>query len=333
MRWHIGGVEISNRVVLAPMAGVTDLSFRLLVKEFDCGLVYAPMVSSMALQYGNPATRKFVSISERERPVAIQLFGAKPSIMAEAARYVADLGPDIIDINMGCPTPKIVSGGAGCALMREPAQAAEVAAAVVKAVSIPVTAKMRSGWDAEHPTAVELSRRLEDVGVVALCVHGRTREQFYSGRADWSVIAAVKQAVSVPVIGNGDVRTPQDAARLLEVTGCDAVMVGRSSLGRPWVFTQIVQHLQGDEVMADPDPDERIALAVRHLHMAVDFGGERAIFEMRKHLAWYLKGLDHANQVKRAVMEAETFASVIDILQTYRRQLRECCGAAGELIE
>ncbi len=333
MRWHIGDVQIPNRVVLAPMAGVTDLPFRLLVKEFGCGLVYAPMVSSMALQYGNPASRKFLSFSDIERPVAVQLFGAKPAIMAEAARCVADLGPDIIDINMGCPTPKIVSGGAGCALMRDPALAAEIAAAVVEAVSIPVTVKIRSGWDAEHMTAVKLSRLLEDVGVAALCVHGRTREQFYSGEADWSVIAAVKDAVSVPVIGNGDVKTPQDAARLLQETGCDAVMVGRGSLGRPWVFAQIVQHLNGDEVMADPEPDERIDLALRHLHMAVEFGGERAIYEMRKHLAWYLKGLDHANQVKRAVMEAETLESVIDNLQTYRRQLRAYCESAGELIE
>ena len=179
----------------------------------------------------------------------------------------------------------------------------------------------------------EALRLLEDVGVAALCVHGRTREQFYSGEADWSVIAAVKDAVSVPVIGNGDVKTPQDAARLLQETGCDAVMVGRGSLGRPWVFAQIVQHLNGDEVMADPEPDERIGFGFAAFAYGCGVGGERAIYEMRKHLAWYLKGLDHANQVKRAVMEAETLESVIDNLQTYRRQLHVYCESAGELIE
>jgi tRNA-dihydrouridine synthase B len=325
MRWHIGDAEIANRVVLAPMAGVTDLPFRLLVKEFGCGLVCAPMVSAMALQYGNPGTKKLLSISEAERPVAVQVFGSHPAVMAEAARYVADLGPDIIDINMGCPTPKIVDGGDGCALMRDPVKAARIVEAVVKAVTIPVTVKMRKGWDDEHSTAVELSRLAEGVGATALCIHGRTREQFYSGAADWSVITAVKAAVTIPVIGNGDVHTPHDAARLLHETGCDAVMVGRAGLGNPWLFGQILRYLHCGEILPDPTPDERIAMAVRHLNMAVQFGGARAVYEMRKHLAWYLKGLDHANQVKQMIMQAETPEGVIDILQTYRQQLGSYC--------
>ncbi len=321
MCWRIADVHIRNRVVLAPMAGITDLACRLVAKEFGCGLVYGPLISAKAIQFRNPNTEQLLMIAEEERPVALQIFGSDPATMAEAARYVADIGPDTIDINMGCPTPKVVDHDDGCALMLEPVKAARVIEAVVRAVTVPVTVKIRKGWDEEHVTAVELACLAEQAGATAVCIHGRTREQFFSGEVDWSIIAAVKAAVRIPVIGNGDVKSASDAERMLRETGCDAVMIGRAGLGNPWVFSQTAHYLKSGEMLPDPTPEERVEMALRHFRLALEFKGERVVYEMRKQLTWYLKGLPYANQVKRKIMVTETPEAVMGILEDYRHHI------------
>lgn len=316
--WRIADLTLDSPVVLAPMAGITDLPFRLLVKEFGCGLVYGPLISAKAIRYGNRSTRRLLSIAANERPVGLQIFGSDPITMAEAAQYVAEVGPDLIDINMGCPAPKVVDNDDGCALMLNPSKAARVIEAVVKAVSIPVTVKIRKGWDEDRVTAVEIARLAEQAGAAAVCVHGRTRQQFYSGKADWSIIAAVRAVVEVPVIGNGDVGTPLDVQRMMQETGCSAVMIGRAALGNPWLFGQVNEYLETGMVRAGPTPVDRIGMAQRHLLLALELKGDRALFEIRKHLAWYLKGIPGANRTKEAVMRTESVDQVLTLLEELR---------------
>lgn len=317
----IGRVAIAEPVVaLAPMAGVTDLPFRLLVKEMGASLVCSEMVSDKGLLYSNCHTLDLLRIDERERPVAVQIFGSEPACMAAAARVVAQGGADIIDINMGCPTPKIVKSGEGSALMRRPELAYEVMAAVVAAVAVPVTVKIRKGWDEGSVNAVAIAKLAERAGVAAVAVHGRTREQFYAGKADWDIIRQVKQAVTIPVIGNGDVRSPADARALLEVTGCDGVMVGRAAQGNPWLFRRISRFLASGELLPPPAMDERLALLARHLTMLIEHKGEYvAIREMRRHAAWYTKGLPHAAELRLRLNAAESRADFEDILAALGR--------------
>jgi tRNA-dihydrouridine synthase B len=319
--WSIGDIQMKYPVVLAPMAGVTDLPFRLIVKEFGCALVFGQLVSANAIRYGNKKTDVLLQIAEQERPVGLQLFGSDPAAMAAAARYVADFHPDIIDVNLGCPAPKVVDNGDGCALMRDPVKAAEVVRAVVKAVDIPVTVKIRKGWDDQSVTAVEIAQRVEQVGVCAVTIHGRTRQQFYGGNADWDIIAAVREAVSIPVIGNGDVRTPEDVTAMMRRTGCTAVMVGRAALGNPWLFRRIVQYLEHGVYDADPTDTEKVAMAIRHLRMALEMKGDHAVYEMRKHLAWYLKGVPNANKVKQVIMSIDAADEVFQVLYELLEQL------------
>ena len=261
----IGGLVLANPVILAPMAGVTDLPFRLLCKESGCGLVVSEMISDNALLFDNDRTLEMLRMEPAERPVAMQIFGSNPELMAQAAQKVEAAGADIIDINMGCPAPKIVKNGEGSALMRKPELAQRILRAVVAAVQVPVTVKIRKGWSEQEVNAVELALLAEEAGVAAVAVHGRTREQFYEGKADWQIIREVKEALSIPVIGNGDIWSPADAARMLEQTGCDGIMVGRGCQGNPWLFRDILAYLQTGVVPPAPSLEERRRFILRHL--------------------------------------------------------------------
>jgi len=312
----IGDVFIGNYSVLAPMAGVTDLAFRLLAKEMGCGLVVSEMVSAKGLLHENCRTRDLLRIDPRERPTSIQLFGSVPGELAEAACRVAESGADIIDFNMGCPTHKIVKNGEGAALLRSPDKAVAILKAMVEAVDIPVTVKIRSGWDEQNINAVDVAKRAEQVGVRAVAVHARTREQFYGGHADWSVIRAVKQAVAIPVIGNGDVRTVEDARRLLTETGCDAVMVGRAAYGNIWIFQQIAAYLSDGALPQMPTFKDKAWTLLRHLDMLIELKGEHiAIREMRRHATSYMKGYPKSAELRtrfNQCMERVDFETILN---------------------
>jgi tRNA-dihydrouridine synthase B len=316
---QIGTVKLANPVILAPMAGVTDLPFRLLVKEMGCGLVYTEMVSDKGLIYQNEHTLDMLRIDDGERPVALQIFGSEPEPMAKAAKIVEKAGADIVDINMGCPTLKIVKNGEGSALMRTPELAYAIIASVVDAVQIPVTVKIRKGWNDSSVNAVQMAMLAEKAGAAAISVHGRTREQFYSGEADWSIIKAVKESVSIPVNGNGDVRSPQDALRLLTETGCDGIMIGRGAQGNPWLFRQVIHYLATGQLLPGPTMAERFDMTLRHLEMLVAHKGEHiGIREMRRHAAWYTKGLPHSAELRLKFNQAETREDFIAILNDFR---------------
>ena len=321
----IGKVGIDNPSVLAPMAGVTDLAFRLLAKEMGCGLVVSEMVSAKGLLYENCRTKDLIRIDPRERPTAIQLFGSVPAELAEAARRVEASGADIIDFNMGCPTHKIVRNGEGSALLRFPDLAATILKEMVAAVDIPVTVKIRAGWDAGSIIAVEIARRAEQAGVSAIAVHARTREQFYAGKADWNIIREVKQAVKVPVIGNGDVRTVQDAERLLQETGCDGVMVGRAACGNVWIFRQIATYLKEGRLTPSPSFAEKAATLLRHLDMLTELKGTHiAIREMRRHAVCYVKGLPKSAELRTHFNQAMERSDFEHILDEYMKGARSC---------
>jgi tRNA-dihydrouridine synthase B len=311
----IGCIELENPVISAPMAGITDKSFRILAKEAGCSLVCTEMVSDQALLYGNPKTCSLLDVTGEDGPVCMQVFGSDPGYMAGAAEIVESRGAWLIDINMGCPTPKIVKNGEGSALMKEPEKAALIIRAIVRAVKVPVTVKMRKGWDESTMNAVEVACLAENAGAAAVTVHGRTRSQFYSGTADWGIIASVKRAVNIPVIGNGDIWTPADALRMLEQTGCDGIMIGRAALGNPWVFRQTVHYLKTRELIPGPSPGERAAMALRHFGLLVDNKGEAvAVREMRKHAAWYMKTLRGAARLRELVNRAKSAQEMKDIL-------------------
>ena len=321
----IGKVGIDNPSVLAPMAGVTDLAFRLLAKEMGCGLVVSEMVSAKGLLYENCRTKDLIRIDPRERPTAIQLFGSVPAELAEAARRVEASGADIIDFNMGCPTHKIVRNGEGSALLRFPDLAATILKEMVAAVDIPVTVKIRAGWDAGSINAVEIARRAEQAGVSAIAVHARTREQFYAGKADWNIIREVKQAVKVPVIGNGDVCTVQDAERLLQETGCDGVMVGRAACGNVWIFRQIATYLKEGRLTPSPLFSEKAATLLRHLDMLTELKGTHiAIREMRRHAVCYVKGLPKSAELRTHFNQAMERSDFEHILDEYMKGARSC---------
>ncbi len=315
---QIGSVKLRNNVFLAPMAGVTDMAFRVLCKRQDCGLTYTEMVSAKGLHYKSDNTAVLLEIAEEERPAAVQVFGSDPEIVAEAARQAEANGASIIDINMGCPTPKIVKNGDGSALMRRPDLVREIVRCTVKAVKVPVTVKTRKGWDDDSVNAVEIAGIAAQEGAAAVAIHGRTREQFYSGNADWSIIKQVKRAVDIPVIGNGDIVKPEDAKRMLEETGCNAVMIGRGAQGNPWIFKRTVEYLQTGLLLPEPTFEQRLETIIKHMSMITELKGEgTGVKEMRKHAAWYLKGMPGSAKVKSEIFKLTTFAEVRDILMEY----------------
>ena len=315
---NIGNIELSAPLALAQMAGITDLPFRLICRRLGCGMTVSEMVSAKGLLYKNVKTTEMLRIDDGERPTAIQLFGSVPAELAEAARMVEASGADMIDFNMGCPVPKIVNNGEGSALMKNPQLAHDILAAMVKAVKIPVTVKFRAGWDDANRNAVEIARAVEAAGVSAVAVHGRTRQQFYEGKANWSIIADVKQAVKVPVFGNGDIFTVADGLRMLEQTGCDGLMIGRGADGNPWLFTALAAALRGEPLPQPPSLKERLAQAAEHLEMLIAYKNEVvAVKEMRRHISAYLKGMPHAAEFRGRFHKVDTQEQFSELLAEY----------------
>ena len=308
----IGNVTLDNNIILAPMAGVSDLPFRLLCREQGAGLVCMEMVSAKAIYYNNRNTESLMEIHPREMPVSLQLFGSDPVIISEMAKRIEDRPFSFLDINMGCPVPKVVNNGEGSALMKNPGLVEEILSGLVKAIRKPVTVKIRKGFNDESVNAVELAKIAESCGVAAVAVHGRTREQYYSGHADWDIIAQVKDAVKIPVIGNGDVDTPQAAARMLAQTGCDGVMIGRGAQGNPWIFREIREYLERGVILPPPTNQEKKEVILRHAALQLEYKGEyTGVREMRKHLAWYTVGMPHSAKFRRMINSMETMEELL----------------------
>lgn len=318
MKLTIGNVTLDNNLILAPMAGVTDLPFRVLCKEQGAGLICMEMVSAKGIYYNNKNTESLLAIDEREHPVSLQLFGSDPEIMSEMAKRIEHRPFDILDINMGCPVPKVVNNGDGSALMKNPLLAGEIIEKTAKAIKKPLTVKIRKGFDDAHVNAVEMAHIAEESGAAAIAVHGRTREQYYSGKADWEIIRKVKEAVKIPVIGNGDIFTPQDAYRMQQETGCDGLMIARGAQGNPWIFAQINHFLETGEKLPKPSPKEMVEMVLRHAKMQIAFKGEfTGMREMRKHAAWYTGGYKHASRLRNLLNEVETYEQLEELLETF----------------
>ena len=317
-KWKIGSVEIENPFVLAPMAGITDLPFRLLCKEQGAGLLYTEMVSAKAISYHNRNTVSLMETDPKEHPVALQLFGSEPELMGEVAKSIEDQPFDILDINMGCPVPKVVNNGEGSALLKVPALIREIIKAVSGTVRKPVTAKMRIGFEGADVDPVEIARIMEDAGAAAIAVHGRTRQQYYSGRADWETIRRIKEAVSVPVIGNGDVDSPEKAEAMFRETGCDAVMIGRAVRGNPWIFREMNHYFATGELLPGPSLEELKEEILRHARMQIEKKGEyTGIREMRKHVAWYTAGMRHSAGIRRESNLISSYGELERLLERF----------------
>lgn len=319
MTLKIGNVELTNPLILAPMAGVSDLPFRLLCKEEGAGLVFMEMVSAKAISFHNKNTEKLMEIAPEEGPVSLQLFGSEPDLMSQVAREIEERPFDILDINMGCPVPKVVGNGEGSALMKNPKLVEEIVKKVARAVKKPVTVKIRKGFDDANVNAVEIAKIAEASGATAVAVHGRTREQYYSGKADWEIIRQVKEAVKIPVIGNGDVDSPKRAKQMLEETGCDGVMIGRAARGNPWIFRQTLSYLETGAIVERPSLEEVRQMMLRHAKMQIACkGAYTGVREMRKHISWYTAGYPHSARLRALINQVESLEELQSLLEEWR---------------
>ena len=322
--WKIGNVEIKNKVVLAPMAGVCNSAFRRIIKEMGAGLIYAEMVSDKAITYENKKTIDMLYMTDFERPIAQQIFGSDKESFVVASKFICDtMHPDIIDINMGCPVPKVaVHAQAGSALLKDIPKIKEIVKSVLETVNVPVTVKIRSGWDNNHINAVEVAKAVEEAGASAICVHPRTRSQGYSGKADWNIIKEVKNAVKIPVIGNGDITSKEDAKRMLEETGCDAIMIGRGVLGNPWLVKEVVEYIENGNIVPKPTPKERVDMCLKHISYLREIKCDKlVVLESRNHIAWYLKGLTDSNEIKNKIFLTKDIDDIITILNDYKERI------------
>ena len=319
----IGNTKLENNVFLAPMAGVTDQVFRVLCREMGCGLVYSEMVSAKGMQHNNRNTKKLLEIAETEKPVAVQIFGSDPVVMGKMAeRLDEDKDIAVLDINMGCPAPKIVRNGEGSALLQNPDLIGEIVKAVSSSTSKPVTVKMRKSFDGVENSCIKAAIKAAENGAAAVAIHGRTRGQYYSGKADWDIIKEVKRNIDIPLIGNGDIVSPESAKAMLDYTGCDAIMIGRAAEGNPWIFKRVIAYLERGELLPEPSATEKLALARRHLDMLVDFKGERTgVCEMRKHLGWYIKGMPHCGEMRVVINMADSKEKMHEVIDRIEQKV------------
>ena len=323
MKWKIGNVEIANQIVMAPMAGISNSAYRRICKEMGCGLVYAEMVSDKAISYSNKKTIDMLYMTDFERPIAQQIFGCDVESFVTAAKFIYNnMHPDIIDINMGCPVPKVaVRAQAGSALLKSPEKVYNIVKAVVNSVPIPVTVKIRSGWDSSSVNAVEIAKVIEKAGASAICIHPRTRSQGYSGKADWNIIREVKNNVSIPVIGNGDIKTPKDAYNMLKDTGCDAIMIGRGLLGNPWLIRDTINYLEGKEVSNVSDI-EKIDMCIKHLNYLKELKNDKLVcLEIRNHISWYFKGIQGGKELKNEIFKCSTTNEIEKLLLSFKENV------------